>query len=138
MTVRLRRDLPQYEQIEQLPFGTRGGTLFRHTFPLDAEYEIKLQLGAGTAAGARQLELNIDGERVKLFTIPRLSRGRGQDRRRIRMSHAAGGGLEARIPIQAGPREIAVTFVKGAANVELEGARAIFRRPGPFHEGNSL
>ena len=139
VTVRLRPDLPQYDQVEQLGFGTRGGTLFRHTFPVDAEYVIKLQLGAGTAAGARQLELNIDGERVKLFPISPPSRGRGQappqDPDDV---PAAGGGLEARIPIQAGPREIGVTFVKGAANVEIEGARAIFRRPGPFHEGNSF
>ena len=31
-TVRLRPDLPQYERVEGLPFGTRGGTLIRHTF----------------------------------------------------------------------------------------------------------
>ena len=139
VTVRLRPDLPQYDQIEQLGFGTRGGTLFRHTFPVDAEYVIKLQLGAGTAAGPRQLELNIDGERVKLFPLSPPSRGRGQPPPQDPDDvPAAGGGLEARIPIQAGPREIGVTFVKGAANVEIEGARAIFRRPGPFHEGNSF
>ena len=85
VTVRLRPDLPQYDQVEQLGFGTRGGTLFRHTFPVDAEYVIKLQLGAGAGAGARQLELNIDGERVKLFPISPPSRGRGQPRRRIQM-----------------------------------------------------
>ena len=139
VTVRLRPDLPQYDQVEQLGFGTRGGTLFRHTFPVDAEYVIKLQLGAGTAAGPRQLELNIDGERVKLFPLSPPSRGRGQPPPQDPDDvPAAGGGLEARIPIQAGPREIGVTFVKAAANVEIEGARAIFRRPGPFHEGNSF
>jgi hypothetical protein len=140
VTVRLRPDLPQYDQLEQLGFGTRGGTAFRHTFPVDAEYVIKLQLGAGTAAGPRQLELNIDGERVQLFPVAPPVRGRGQAAQAQDPDDVPGGGagLEARIPIQAGPREIGVTFVKAAANVELEGARSIFRRPGPFHEGNSF
>ncbi len=141
VTVRLRPDLPQYDQVEQLGFGTRGGTSFRHTFPVDAEYVITLQLGAGSAAGVRELELNIDGERVRLFPV-QSGRGRGQPPPQQPQDPdyvpEAGTGLEARIPIQAGPREIGVTFVKGSARVEIEGARAIFRRPGPFHEGNQF
>ena len=29
---------------EELPFGTRGGTVIRHLFPLDGEYVISVQL----------------------------------------------------------------------------------------------
>ena len=29
---------------EDLPFGSRGGVAFRHHFPLDADYDIRIQL----------------------------------------------------------------------------------------------
>jgi mono/diheme cytochrome c family protein len=137
LTVRLRPDLPQFDRVEGLPFGTRGGTVIRHTFPLDADYEIKLQLGAGTAPGPRQLELNIDGERVRVFTITPPVRGRGQaaDPDAEPGDNAS---LMVRIPVKAGPHEIAATFISAAGAVEIEGSRALFRRPGPFHEGNQL
>ena len=141
-TVRLRPDLPQYERLEQLPFGTRGGVVVRHTFPLDADYDVELQLGSGTAAGQRNLELNIDGQRIKLFAISPPVRGRGQappqQAQDPDAEASSGSALRARIPIQAGSREIAVTFVQAAGSVEIEGSRDIFRRPGPFHEGNQL
>ncbi len=137
LTVRLRPDLPQFDRVEGLPFGTRGGTVIRHTFPLDADYEIKLQLGAGTAPGPRQLELNLDGERVRVFTITPPVRGRGQaaDPDSEPGDNAS---LMVRIPVKAGPREIAATFIRAAGAVEIEGSRTPFRRPGPFHEGNQL
>ena len=37
-TVQLREDLPQDEQVDGLPPGTRGGTLIPYTFPVDGEY----------------------------------------------------------------------------------------------------
>ena len=36
--------LSQDRHIEGLPLGTRGGMLVRHTFPMDAEYEISVTL----------------------------------------------------------------------------------------------
>ena len=39
---RARQDLSQDQHIEGLPFGTVGGMQVEHTFPLDAEYEIRL------------------------------------------------------------------------------------------------
>ena len=42
---RVPGDLSQDAQVEGLPLGTRGGIVVRHTFPLDAEYDI--QVGAG-------------------------------------------------------------------------------------------
>jgi hypothetical protein len=136
-TVRLRPDLPQYDRVEGLPFGTRGGTAIRHTFPLDADYDIRLQLGGGAAPAPRSLELSIDGEPVKVFTITPPARGRAQ----AQDPDAAGGdnsSLEVRVPVKAGQRQVAATFVKAAGAIEIEGSRSIFRRPGPFHEGNQL
>ena len=35
---------PQYARVEGLPFGTRGGGLWRYRFPTDGEYIIKIKL----------------------------------------------------------------------------------------------
>lgn len=43
-TVKIAPDLTQEEHFDGLPFGTRGGTVVRYTFPLDAEYEIQVRL----------------------------------------------------------------------------------------------
>ena len=39
--VTLPVDLTQEDHMEGLPFGTRGGTVVRYTFPLDGQYEIQ-------------------------------------------------------------------------------------------------
>ena len=43
-TYRVRSDISQDKHIDGLPFGTRGGVLIHHNFPLDAEYVIKVKL----------------------------------------------------------------------------------------------
>ena len=55
--------LAQDRHIEGLPLGTRGGVVYRHTFPLDAEYEFSLG-GRGAAPGA--LDLTLDGAQIKV------------------------------------------------------------------------
>src|SRR6185369_12890824 len=69
-------DLSQNEHVEGLPFGTRGGMLIHHTFPVDGEYAFQLSLLRGTSeelygrsAKNEKLELSIDGEQIKLFDI---------------------------------------------------------------------
>ena len=59
---------PQDSQVEDLPFGTRGGTAIRSYFPLDGEYEINVEL-AGAARDPHQLEVTVDGERKQLVTL---------------------------------------------------------------------
>ena len=41
----LRPDLTQESHLAGLPFGTRGGVVVDHTFPLDGEYEIEVAAG---------------------------------------------------------------------------------------------
>src|SRR5579864_4470969 len=77
-TFRLSSDLSQYEQLDGLPFGTRGGTAIRYNFPQDGEYIIKAEL-LDLFAGAQvreshQLEIAVDGEPVKVFTLAPRSR----------------------------------------------------------------
>src|SRR5262245_27743846 len=75
-TYRVQPDFQQHDRVGDLPIGTRGGTLVRHLFPQDAEYEFKVELaGAATIREEHKLELAIDGQQVKVFTLaPRGSR----------------------------------------------------------------
>ena len=70
LAYRVPPDDSQQDQVDGLPLGTRGGLLFRHNFPQDAEYEFAIFLLrniVGYMTGlefAAQLEIAIDGERV--------------------------------------------------------------------------
>ena len=60
-------DLSQDYHIDGLPFGTRGGTVIRHTFPVDGEYDIRVRLARttwGTVRGlalVQQVDVRLDG-----------------------------------------------------------------------------
>jgi cytochrome c553 len=49
---RVPTDLVQDAHIDGLPLGTRGGMVVRHTFPLDAEYDVEVGAGGPPALGA--------------------------------------------------------------------------------------
>src|SRR6476646_9050152 len=67
---RVSPETEQHDRLEDLPFGTRGGTLIRHDFPLDAQYDIKIAVSSYRGGGdPQELELAIDGARVKVFTV---------------------------------------------------------------------
>jgi len=55
--------LAQDKHIDGLPLGTRGGVVYRHTFPLDAEYEFAF---GGRGAGPGLLDVTLDGAQVKV------------------------------------------------------------------------
>ena len=61
---------PQDGRNEALPFGTRGGLQIDGYFPLDAEYEFKVET-AGAVADVHQLEISIDGERKAITNVSR-------------------------------------------------------------------
>src|SRR5437773_4185362 len=71
-----REDYSQEEQVDGLPFGTRGGMLVHHYFPADGEYIISwvpVRNTVGTLYGGdaenEQVELTVDGGRIKLYSI---------------------------------------------------------------------
>ena len=81
---RVAADLPQDDQLDGLPFGTRGGTLIRYNFAGDGEYNIRVRL-AREAVGSggvdvprydvpQQLEIALDGEPLQVFTLPATDR----------------------------------------------------------------
>jgi hypothetical protein len=99
-------DTAQNHHIEGLPFGTRGGILIKHTFPVDGEYSFKVkgvtgyfQAVLGGVTG-EQLEVTVDGERVKLFDWDK------------EISNTTGNGRSTpKIPVKAGPHTVGVTFL---------------------------
>jgi hypothetical protein len=112
-TVHLPPDLTQEEHLNDLPLGTRGGMVVQHTFPLDAQYEIQLRLardrnehveGLYGVYREHQVELMLDGERVKLFTTKRP--GSGSDHSVVDQD------MNVRLFVKAGPHSIAVAFPK--------------------------
>jgi hypothetical protein len=114
----VRFDLSQDQHIPGLPLGTVGGTLIRHTFPLDATYVIQVKLLRTNLNAIRgmeweqQLEVTVDGERVHLAPV-----GGAADLLLISRNPTTGSDeietrLQVRLPIKAGPRTVAVAFVQ--------------------------
>ena len=109
-TIKKKPDLTQEWHLAGLPLGTRGGTLFPHTFPVDGEYEIVVRLTRDRdeqVEGLRethQVELLLDRERVGLFDVV--------PPRHIGDHSAVDKHLKARIPVTAGPHQLGVTFPK--------------------------
>jgi hypothetical protein len=83
-TRRLPRDLLQSTWLEGMPFGTRGGTVFTHHFPVDGEYAIRVRLqrdlgdgivglrrrgSGGSPPEPHRLEIAVDGDQQALFAI---------------------------------------------------------------------
>jgi mono/diheme cytochrome c family protein len=122
-TFRLRADLSQDISFDSLPIGTRGGTAIKYQFPLDAEYSIEVEpLTGGT--DAHQLEVSIDGERVKLFTVG----GRRPQAAAAVAYDVPDDTLEVRVPVKAGPRVVGITFVRKSAAL-IESVREPFFTP---------
>jgi hypothetical protein len=106
---------------EDLPFGSRAGLAAHYYFPVDGDYVVKIFLLRtydgkirGTAE-PHQLEVRVNGERMKQFTVgaslePGAGRGRG-----LRQEPD---GMEVRFTAKAGPGIIGVTFVKEAGMPE--------------------
>ena len=98
---------------EAAPVGSRGGTIVRHVFPVDGEYEISVTLQRNTddeylgLERERKLDLRLDDRRLQLFTV-------AASPKKI----VLGGGtppdahLKIRVPVKAGARELAATFLK--------------------------
>jgi hypothetical protein len=77
--------LRQDRHLEGLPIGTRGGLVFTHQFPLDAEYEFRLQRGFGRGG---QVDVTLDGEPL-----------------------SAGPRGSFRLPVSAGPHTVAIALL---------------------------
>jgi mono/diheme cytochrome c family protein len=116
--IRTPQQTPQDLAVEDLPEGTRGGVAIRTYFPLDAEYLVHIE----TAGGSReqhQMEISVDGERMKMVPVGGGRRGGAPP-------------TEVRIPVKAGPRLIAVTFVQRTEALDETTLRLSTRTRGPL------
>jgi hypothetical protein len=120
-------------QSEDLPLGSRGGMAVRHHFPVDGEYVIKVRLqrqyqdylkGMGWP---QQLDIRLDARLLKRFTVGGGAKGRpaaasyagdgepnfaGDPEWETYMQVDGDAGLQIRVPVEAGPHVIGVTFVR--------------------------
>ncbi len=111
-TVILPADLTQEAHFDELPFGTRGGTVVHYTFPLDGEYEIQLRLARDrnedveglNGNATHDIEVTLDGQRIQVFTVKRPPGA--QDHSKVDAD------LHVRIPVKAGAHELAADFIK--------------------------
>ena len=115
---RVPPDDSQEDQVDSLPLGTRGGLSFTHTFPQDAEYEFSVFLLrniVGYMIGlefAHQLEISIDGERVFTAQVGGEQDNLASDKNMSETANVIDQRLKARVKVKAGPRTVAVTFIK--------------------------
>jgi hypothetical protein len=117
-----RTDSSQVYQLEEMPFGTRGGMAVTHVFPGDGDYTFTVRnLGVGTFIPGEQLELSIDGERVHTWLYTNMGLSAGMDSQRD-------GELAATIPVTAGSRLVGVTFVATNFRPSLDVAQHFERK----------
>ena len=111
----LDRDLIQDGHLDGLPLGTRGGAVIRSHLPADGEYVVTVEFAAA-ARDEHAVEVSVDGERVELFTIGGRPLVRGASGVFVFEAEPP---VDVRVPLRAGPREVAVAFLeKTGANHE--------------------
>ena len=118
---------------DDLPFGSRGGLAVRHYFPLDGEYEFKIDLRRnfynyirGLGNTPHQLDVRVDKVLVKTFRVGGAFEG---SRCPTSFCGSGSGGfpewgaysvnadeeLRLRVPVKAGMRLIGLSFVRRPA-----------------------
>jgi len=119
----LPADFTQEDHVDGLPFGTRGGTIVTHNFPLDGDYEIQVRLSRNRNENVEgltephELEVTLDGERLKVFDIV-------PNRNQLDSYYAdedVDKGLNLRLSVNAGPHAVGAAFLrKSSALIETE------------------
>jgi len=118
LAFRVPPDDSQQDEVDGLGLGTRGGLLFRHTFPQDAEYEFAIGMMLsfhGYVVGmefAHQVEIAIDGEQVFVAQVGGEEDNLASDRNQSEAALAIGERLKARVRVAAGPHDVGVTFYR--------------------------
>jgi len=123
--VTLPVDFTQEDHVDGLPFGTRGGTAFRYTFPADGDYEFQVRLMRNRNENVEgltephQMEILLDDARVEVFTVaPKRSTPPGGT---YYNDIDADTHLKVRAHVTAGPHTVGATFIKKtSALIETE------------------
>lgn len=129
---RIPDDRSQERRLPGLPFGTRGGLRIDYSFPEDAEYLITAELARDLNESLPMypepqiLEVSIDGERVATFTLEAPVPEESEDGP-ARLSRAQRDAYQSadenwamRVPVAAGRREVALTFIDKAGALSTQ------------------
>jgi mono/diheme cytochrome c family protein len=122
--------MQESQTTNDLPFGSRGGIVFQHYFPLDGEYTIRGRLTRneeGYIRGLREqsyMDFRLDHKRVDVLTIGGEVHGRSGplftnnaivdyagDPDQIGYEFSADKDLEVRVNVKAGSHSVGVTFL---------------------------
>lgn len=150
-TYKVSRFLDQEFRVsEGLPFGTRGGTVINHTFPLDGEYVLKISLQRAYAQNVikglkerEEIDVRLDGQPIKLLAVggecvdskeprcvafqPKLNVASGVRILPAEYDLNADKNLEVRFLAKGGPATITAAFLERYATVTEGGGAA--RKP---------
>ncbi len=132
-TYRVPPDRSQRDHVEGLPFGTRGGMLVSHYFPVDGEYVIRPRLWRNTVDVVRgtetphDLEVSLDGAQLSLTRfggpddeVPaQMFPGKTADEIDRR--------FETRVVVTAGQHDVGVTFAKKSSATRQDVLQAFQR-----------
>ena len=130
-----RMDAQAARASESLPFGSRGGAVIRHHFPVDGEYVVRIHSQNSIGGGVRppsepeQLEVRLDGIRLRLFTLERPAPAPPDEPRRREPPPEPA----VRFAATAGLHELGVTFMErlaapeGVAPARLPVSNVLFR-----------
>jgi hypothetical protein len=103
------------DHLEGAPYGTRGGIVVTHNFPLDAKYVFQVTTSLGSGSRLEDIDISVDGERVALLHYER--------------------GLPMKtdsIPLKAGQRKVSAAFIR-----RQEGPFEDLIRPHDFSQAGS-
>ena len=123
-TYRVRQDLSQDQHIDGLPLGTLGGTLVRHTFPMDGEYDLQVRFFRTNFGNLRGLEhphaveVTLDGTRVRFGMIGGDEDLQAAFDKPTETADAIDARFAVRVPVKAGPHMVGVSFVENLGLVD--------------------
>ncbi len=117
LSFKISAGLPQDVYFDGMPFGTRGGIKVDHIVPVDGEYEIRVNV---EGRGRGQIDVAVDGERVKLFDFAPAAVAADYD---PNVPPPAPDALVVKLPLKAGPAIITAAFLKTAPTPKVENDR---------------
>ncbi len=129
-------DLNQTGHVDGMPFGTRGGAQFDYNFPVDAEYELRVELGkswnTNRIGGLREphdVAILLDGAPVEVLTVSPPARRQAATQSVLYQTadRPADADLFVRVPVAAGPHTVGAAFVS-------HGGELVERHRQPFEK----
>jgi mono/diheme cytochrome c family protein len=126
---------------EDLPFGTRGGLVARHTFPVDGEYEVRLRLQRNSINlnhvvrgmdDENVISVFVDGSRVHAFVLPP---EKPRDAGLIEFRQEPDDDLHFKLAVKAGTRAVGVAFPRRFWYVEGVGVEQMPAASDAFNSG---